>query len=96
MKYTIEDKKYKFKSFFDTESGFYMCTGVLDENGKDTGLEPFMASYPHLIDAVMSYGTETAFTGVETPPPVFTAKPGFAQKLALVAIKVACVLKSRI
>lgn len=50
MKYTIEDKKYKFKSFFDTESGFYMRTGVLDENGKDTGVDPFMASYPHLID----------------------------------------------
>ena len=27
-----------------------MRTGVLDENGKDTGVEPFMASYPHLID----------------------------------------------
>ena len=50
MKYTIEDRKYKFKSFFDTESGFYMRTGVLDENGQDTGVDPFMASYPHLID----------------------------------------------
>ena len=50
MKYSIEDKKYKFKSYFDTESGFYMRTGVLDENGKDTGVDPFMASYPHLID----------------------------------------------
>ena len=45
MKYTIEDKKYKFKSFFDTESGFYMRTGVLDENGQDTNVDPFMASY---------------------------------------------------
>lgn len=27
-----------------------MRTGVLDENGKDTGVDPFMASYPHLID----------------------------------------------
>lgn len=27
-----------------------MRTGVLDENGKDTGKDPFMASYPHLID----------------------------------------------
>ena len=50
MKYTIEDKKYKFKSFFDTESGFYVRTGVLDDNGKDTGADSFMASYPHLID----------------------------------------------
>lgn len=50
MKYTIEDKKYNFKSFFDTDSGFYMRTGILDENGNDTGIDPFMASYPHLID----------------------------------------------
>ncbi len=50
MRYIIEDKKYKFKSIFDTESGFYVRTGVLDENGKDTGKDPFMASYPHLID----------------------------------------------
>lgn len=27
-----------------------MRTGILDENGKDTGVDPFMASYPHLID----------------------------------------------
>ena len=50
MKYSIEDKKYKFKSFFNAESGFYMRTGVLDEKGQDTGVDPFMASYPHLID----------------------------------------------
>ena len=50
MRYIIEDKKYRFKSAFDTETGAYVRTGVLDENGKDTGAEPFMASYPHLID----------------------------------------------
>ena len=27
-----------------------MRTGILDENGKDTGVDPFMASFPHLID----------------------------------------------
>lgn len=27
-----------------------MRTSVLDEKGKDTGVDPFMASYPHLID----------------------------------------------
>ena len=50
MKYIIEDKKYHFKFAFDTETGAYVRTGVLDENGKDTGVDPFMASYPHLID----------------------------------------------
>lgn len=50
MKYIINDEKYNFKFMFDTETGMYIRTGVLDENGKDTGVDPFMASYPHLID----------------------------------------------
>lgn len=50
MRYMINDKKYNFKSAFDTETGAYVRTGILDENGKDTGTDPFMASFPHLID----------------------------------------------
>lgn len=46
----IIDKKYHFHSTFDTRTGAYMRTGILDENGRDTGVDPFMASYPHLID----------------------------------------------
>lgn len=44
------DKKYKFKSMFNPKTGFYMRTGILDENGKDTGKDPFMSSYPELLD----------------------------------------------
>ena len=50
MKYRMIDKKNRFISFFDTDTGAYMRTGILDESGKDTGVDPFMASYPHLID----------------------------------------------
>ena len=50
MRYIIEDKKYHFKSAFDTETGAYVRTGILDEEGQDTGVDPFMASFPHLID----------------------------------------------
>ena len=50
MRYMIHDKKYSFKFAFDTETGAYVRTGILDENGKDTGVDPFMASFPHLID----------------------------------------------
>ena len=50
MQYIIYDKQYHFKSAFDTETGAYVRTGVLDADGKDTGVDPFMASYPHLID----------------------------------------------
>ena len=35
---------------FDTDTGFYVRTGILDESGKDTGVDPFMGSFPHLID----------------------------------------------
>ena len=44
------DEENHFISTFNTTSGFYLRTSVLDENGKDTGVEPFMASYPELLD----------------------------------------------
>ena len=50
MRYIIEDKQYRFKTAFDTQTGVYVRTGILDESGRDTGVDPFMASYPHLID----------------------------------------------
>lgn len=50
MKYVVQDNKHHFKYAFDTETGAYVRTGVLDDNGRDTGKDPFMASYPHLID----------------------------------------------
>lgn len=50
MKRKIIDTKYKFFSVFDSDTGSYFRTGILDESGKDTGEDPFMASYPHLID----------------------------------------------
>lgn len=50
MQYIIKDKKYHFVSAFDTETGAYARSGIIDETGKDTGIDPFMASFPHLID----------------------------------------------
>lgn len=43
------DTKYKFITVFNPESGFYMRTGILEDN-QDTGIDPFMASFPHLLD----------------------------------------------
>lgn len=58
MRYVIKDEIYHFKSAFDTETGAYVRTGILDENGIDTGDDPFMASFPHLIDVgVMGHCT---------------------------------------
>lgn len=50
MQYTIKDEKYRFMSAFDTQTGAYIRTGIIDQNGLDTGVDPFMASFPHLID----------------------------------------------
>lgn len=44
------DNKYNFKSIFNTKTGFYLRTGVIDESGHDTGVDPFMTSFPELID----------------------------------------------
>lgn len=50
MKYVIKDEKYDFVSVFDTETGAYIRSGIIDATGKDTGVDPFMASFPRLID----------------------------------------------
>ena len=44
------DKKNRFVSVFNPDTGFYMRTGVFDDDGKDTGVDPFMTSFPELID----------------------------------------------
>lgn len=44
------DKKNHFISSFNPETGYYIRTGILDEHGKDTGVDPFMSSFPELID----------------------------------------------
>ena len=38
-----------FVSFFDEATGRYFRTGVI-EDGQDTGRDPFMASFPELLD----------------------------------------------
>lgn len=50
MIYTLTDKKYQFRYSFDTDTGAYIRTGILNDEGKDTGEDPFMGSFPHLID----------------------------------------------
>ena len=43
------DKKYHFNERFNLDSGFYIRSGII-ENGRDTNVDPFMRSYPALID----------------------------------------------
>lgn len=44
------DTKNNFYELFNTKTGFYMRSGILDKDGKDTGIDPFMRSFPSLID----------------------------------------------
>lgn len=46
----VVDEDHAFHSFFNSETGEYVRTGLLDINGMDTGEDPFMASFPHLLD----------------------------------------------
>lgn len=43
------DKKNKFISMFNPDTGFYVRSGII-EDGKDTGVDPFMTSFPELLD----------------------------------------------
>lgn len=43
------DKKNKFISMFNPNTGFYIRSGVI-KDGKDTGKDPFMTSFPELLD----------------------------------------------
>jgi len=44
------DKVNKFFEVFNTKTGFYMRSGILDENMKDTGIDAFARDYPQLLD----------------------------------------------
>lgn len=46
----LVDRKYKFIAMFNPLTGVYVRMGILNEQLRDTGVDPFMASFPHLID----------------------------------------------
>ena len=47
---TLYDREFNFKSYFDADSGAYLRTNVLDDAGHPTSEDPFMSSYPQLLD----------------------------------------------
>lgn len=44
------DKKNRFISMFNPKTGFYVRSGIINEEGKDTGIDPFMCAFPELLD----------------------------------------------
>lgn len=46
----IYDTRFNFVYGFNAQNGFYFRSGILDENNRDTGVDPFMGAFPHLLD----------------------------------------------
>ncbi len=60
----IKDKEFNFSSYFDQKSGFYIRTGIIDENGVDTGIDSFQASFPQLLDVGIMGSCSHGLTGL--------------------------------
>lgn len=46
----LRDEGLPFISYFDPQTGYYARTGLLDAEGRDTGVDPFCSAYPQLLD----------------------------------------------
>lgn len=46
----LYDETHRFAAGFNPDNGFYYRTNQRDGSGQDTGHDPFMASFPHLLD----------------------------------------------
>lgn len=46
----FKDEKNHFNEYFNPNNGYYMRSGVIDDKGNDTGVDPFMRCFPALID----------------------------------------------
>lgn len=44
------DRKNRFMAMFNPDTGFYARSGIIDKDGKDTGVDPFMTAFPELLD----------------------------------------------
>ena len=47
---TVHDARFRYTSIFDPDTGTGVRGNVCDEAGTDTGIDPFMASFPELLD----------------------------------------------
>lgn len=63
MKFKIRDEKFKYIYCFDTENGFYFRSNLI-KNGEFTTDEPFMSSFPHLIDIGIMGSCKTGKLGL--------------------------------
>ena len=46
----IKDERYRYMSAFDPDTGMGIRSNIYDADGNDTGIDPFMGSFPELLD----------------------------------------------
>lgn len=46
----LHDVNFHFDTYFNPGNGQYLRTGIIDSAGHDTDVDPFMSSFPHLLD----------------------------------------------
>lgn len=79
MKRFFVDKQYSFYEVFDDETGFYMRSGEIVD-GIDTGVDPFLRSFPSLIDVGVMGHCEHGISGLCTQSGVQCYQSGFTKK----------------
>lgn len=79
MKVVYHDKVHSFKEMFDTATGFYVRSGVI-EDGKDTGVDPFMRDFPSLIDIGVMGSCEHGISGLCVQSGVQCYQKGFSKR----------------
>ena len=79
MKLLKVDKENRFVSTFNTETGFYMRTGVINDEGVDTNVDPFMCEFPELIDVGVMGHCEHGATGLCKQSGVQCYQSGFTK-----------------
>lgn len=58
------DFTYRYVTTFDPNTGEYFRSNVFDKQGQDTGIEPFMGDFPHLLDIGIKGFCEHGLSGL--------------------------------
>ena len=74
------DKKNKFLEIFNPNNGFYMRSGVI-ENNKDTNVDPFMRDFPQLLDIGIMGACEHGKSGLCVQAGVECYQSGLTKQL---------------
>jgi len=60
----LEDKKYRYVTYFDPKTGIGGRSNVIDFLGNETNIEPFMGSFPDLLDIGIMGHCEHGLSGL--------------------------------